>query len=76
MYLKTSHHLAKHQIPKSRLKCTLELIQPVQESPIDKEDPVSCPNHESISEFQSVLATIVRNNKIFDIKSLPGFLCP
>lgn len=37
-YLKTSHHLAKHEIPKSRFKCTLELKEAVQESAIHKSD--------------------------------------
>lgn len=30
-------------------------------------------NHESISAFQSVLATIFKNNKIFDINASPGY---
>jgi len=34
---------------------------------------VSYTSNDSISEFQSVLATIVKNNKIFDINSSPGF---
>ena len=73
MYLKTAYHLAIHEIPKSSFKSTLELIEAVQESPIFKSDKVSYTSNDSISEFHSVLVTIVKNNKIFDINSSPGF---
>ena len=67
------YHLAKHEILKSSFKSTLELIEAVQESPIFKSDKVSYTSNDSISEFQSVSATIVKNSKIFDINSLPEF---
>jgi hypothetical protein len=34
---------------------------------------MSYTSNDSISEFHSVLVTIVKNNKIFDINSSPGF---
>ncbi|XP_071154595.1 zinc finger protein 862-like [Mytilus edulis] len=70
LYLKAAYHLAKQEQSKAQFKPLLELLNTTQEVPLDT---VAYTSHQSITEFQSVLSSIVKKNKIFDINNSAGF---
>lgn len=66
-YLKTACLLAIIEMPKNHFKPTLELKESIQDEPLHKSDSVQYTSHQSITEFQSVLASIITDQTITDI---------